>query len=287
MYAVINEALKAFSRWEELNKRLEDVNARKDAADKQLATLDATRIDAEKKRKELYAEYNRLQDRLSKIQPGFATFIRNMPVLDLANPSLKINQVMPANLQDDVIFSGTPKVDRCTTCHLGIDKKGFENQPQPFTTHPNLAFYLQGPHPIDKVGCTSCHQGRGRATSFMNAVHIPATAQQETITFDACSLLTKEEVSEVQGSPITATKSSERGDESVRTSQCYYSATESSKSVNIGVTRSRTGERVKEMWGSMFGEGAEARRSNGEDVAYLLLRRLRRHLPLAGEDWDS
>src|SRR5438128_5421202 len=81
------------ARWEELNKRLEDVNARKDAADKQLATLDATRIDAEKKRKELYAEYNQLQDRLSKIQPGFATLIRHMAVLDVANRSLKINHV--------------------------------------------------------------------------------------------------------------------------------------------------------------------------------------------------
>ncbi len=167
------------ARWEDLRKKLEDVNARKDAVDKQLATLEATRIDADKKSKELYSEYNRLEDRLGKIQPGFVSFVRNMPVLDLANPSLKVNQVMPANLQDDVIFSGTPKVDRCTTCHLGIDKKGFENQPQPFTTHPNLAFYLQGPHPIDKVGCTSCHQGRGRATGFMSAVHIPSTAQQE------------------------------------------------------------------------------------------------------------
>src|SRR5712691_526878 len=167
------------ARWEDLNKKLEDVNARKDAADKQLAQLDATRIDADKKSKELYADYNRLQDRINKIQPGFATMIRNMPVLDLANPSLKVNQIMPTNLQDDVIFSGTPKVDRCTTCHLGIDKKGFEGQPQPFTTHPNLAFYLQGPHPIDKVGCTSCHQGRGRATSFMTAVHIPSSAEQE------------------------------------------------------------------------------------------------------------
>jgi cytochrome c2 len=167
------------ARWEELRKDLEDVNAQKDAADKQLAALESTRIDAQKKSKELYAEYNRLEDRLKKIQPGFVTYARNLPVLDLANPSLKVNQVMPANLQDDVIFSGTPKVDRCTTCHLGIDKKGFESAPQPFTTHPDLAFYLQGPHPIDKVGCTSCHQGRGRATSFVNAVHIPSSAEQE------------------------------------------------------------------------------------------------------------
>jgi hypothetical protein len=166
-------------RWDDLRLKLEDVNARKDAKDKEIAQLEATRLEAEKKSKELFADYNRFEDRLQKIKPGFVTTVRNLPVLDLANPSLKVNQIMPANLQDDVIFSGTPKVDRCTTCHLGIDKKGFEKEKQPFTTHPNLAFYLQGPHPIDKVGCTSCHQGRGRATGFMSAVHIPSTAAQE------------------------------------------------------------------------------------------------------------
>ena len=78
-----------------------------------------------------------------------------------------------------MIFSGTPKVDRCTTCHLGIDKKGFESAPQPFTTHPNLELYLQGPHPVESVGCTVCHQGRGRATGFVSAVHTPAHHEQE------------------------------------------------------------------------------------------------------------
>lgn len=166
-------------RWAKLRQDVEDVNARIAAKDQEIAQLEATRLAAEKKQKEVFAEFNRLEDRLAQIQPGFVTTVRNLPVLDLANPSLKVNQIMPANLQDDVIFSGTPKVDRCTTCHLGIDKKGFETQPQPFTTHPNLALFLQGPHPIDKVGCTSCHQGRGRATGFVNAVHIPSTAAQE------------------------------------------------------------------------------------------------------------
>jgi cytochrome c2 len=165
--------------WEHLRDRLEDVIARRNAVDKRLAELEQTRLDGEKKQKEMFADYNRLNERLQKIKPGFVYSVRNLPVLDLANPSLKINQIMPANLADDVVFSPTPKVDRCTTCHLGIDKKGYENAPQPFTTHPNLEVFLQGPHPIEKVGCTSCHGGRGRATGFLNAVHIPSTPEQE------------------------------------------------------------------------------------------------------------
>jgi mono/diheme cytochrome c family protein len=165
--------------WADLRLKLEDVTARETAADQKLKALEKTRLDAEAMQKELLGERDRLQDRLQKIQPGFVSFVRNLPILDLANPSLKINQIMPANLYDDVIFTATPKVDRCTTCHLGIDKKGYENAPQPYTTHPDMDLYLRGGHPVEKIGCTACHQGRGRATSFVNAVHVPATKEQE------------------------------------------------------------------------------------------------------------
>ena len=30
---------------------------------------------------------------------------------------------------------------------------------------------------MEKIGCTACHQGRGRATSFVNAVHTPASKE--------------------------------------------------------------------------------------------------------------
>jgi cytochrome c2 len=167
------------SRWADLRLQLQDVEARRQAAQAKLRDLEKTRLEAEKERAELTAQRTRLEARLQTIRPGFVSFVRNLPVLDLANPSLKVNQIMPSNLKDDVIFTQTEKVDRCTTCHLGIDKKGYENAPQPFTTHPRFELYLQGPHPVEKVGCTSCHQGRGRATSFVNAAHTPSSAEQE------------------------------------------------------------------------------------------------------------
>src|SRR6185295_16332566 len=166
-------------RLRNLRARLEEVDAKKAANQKRLDELEKTRLEAEKQQKESYAEYTRLNDRVQKIQRGFVWYVRNMPVLDLMNPSLKVNQIMPANLSDDVVFTSTPKVDRCTTCHLGIDKKGYEKAPQPFTTHPDMEMFLQGPHLIEKVGCTSCHQGRGRATSFYTAVHTPSSKDQE------------------------------------------------------------------------------------------------------------
>jgi mono/diheme cytochrome c family protein len=167
------------AEWNDWRTKKEDVEARQAVVKATLAELEKAKLAAEELQKQLYADRDRLQARLNVIQPGFASFVRNLPVLDLANPSLKVNQIMPAELYDDVVFTPTPKVDRCTTCHLGIDKKGYENAPQPFTTHPDVDFYLRGGHPIERIGCTACHQGRGRATSFQKAAHVPSSKEQE------------------------------------------------------------------------------------------------------------
>jgi mono/diheme cytochrome c family protein len=170
-------------RWAELRIKRDEALALQSDAEAKLKELEKTRLDAEAKQKASLGDLTRLQDKLGHINPvGFnrvVTLVRNLPVLDMANPSLRINQIMPANLFDDVILTVTPKVDRCTTCHLGIDKKGYEKADQPYRSHPDIDLYLRGGHAVERIGCTACHQGRGRATSFVNAVHTPATKEQE------------------------------------------------------------------------------------------------------------
>jgi mono/diheme cytochrome c family protein len=53
------------------------------------------------------------------------------------------------------------RVDRCVTCHVGIDNPAFQDAKQPLTSHPGD---LLASHPVDRFGCTICHQGQGRAT---------------------------------------------------------------------------------------------------------------------------
>ncbi len=165
--------------WAAHRVKKEDIEARQAAAKARLAELQKTKLEAEKVQKELFAEKTRLEELLDSIRPGFVSFVRNLPVLDMANPSLRINQILPTNLKDDVIFTQTEKVDRCTTCHLGIDKAGYEDAPPPFRTHPDLERYLRGAHALERMGCTSCHQGRGRATSFVKAAHTASSVEQE------------------------------------------------------------------------------------------------------------
>jgi mono/diheme cytochrome c family protein len=53
------------------------------------------------------------------------------------------------------------RVDRCTTCHLAIERPQVALSEEPFTAHPGR--YLEW-HPVDKFGCTVCHAGQGLAT---------------------------------------------------------------------------------------------------------------------------
>jgi cytochrome c2 len=62
------------------------------------------------------------------------------------------------------------RVDRCGTCHLGIDDPAFVGASQPFSSHPGTWLAT---HPIDRFGCTPCHDGQGQATDYRNAAHQP------------------------------------------------------------------------------------------------------------------
>ncbi len=57
-------------------------------------------------------------------------------------------------------------VDRCTTCHAGIDDPRMASQKQPFRSHPGELLRI---HPPESFGCTVCHRGQGRALTFAAA----------------------------------------------------------------------------------------------------------------------
>lgn len=58
------------------------------------------------------------------------------------------------------------RVDRCTTCHLGVENPAMKDAKEPLKTHPgDLLLH----HPADRFGCTICHGGRGRATEAREA----------------------------------------------------------------------------------------------------------------------
>ena len=72
---------------------------------------------------------------------------------------------IPSGLQQ-IWLPDLHRVDRCTTCHQGMEWKGIENEPNPYRSHPREI--LQN-HPIEKFGCVPCHGGQGYATDMASA----------------------------------------------------------------------------------------------------------------------
>jgi len=76
---------------------------------------------------------------------------------------------MPVKIQQIQVDS-LKRVDRCTTCHTGIEDVNMNAHENPYKGHPGK--YLQW-HDIEKFGCTICHEGQGLSTDYMHAAHKP------------------------------------------------------------------------------------------------------------------
>jgi cytochrome c2 len=125
---------------DELKAKVESFTARIDELGKEIDKLEADEKDAERK---------------------YAAAVEKMG--GLFGPATEIAQ---QNIED------IGKVDRCESCHTGANRGGFETvQPKYYQSHPfrRTLFTL---HPVEKFGCTTCHDGQGRATTKFYA-HAP------------------------------------------------------------------------------------------------------------------
>src|SRR6185503_12256906 len=165
----------------EVNLEVEKVTAERAAKQAQLGKFTSEVGRLQKERDQITFEQTRLQKVVANIEPSLVKdYFRNAPLLDFMAPTLTVRQVATPNVVDDVNFARVAKMDRCTTCHLAIDRRGYEKYPQPFRTHSNLTAYVgsDSPHPVSTTGCTVCHQGLGGSTSFNDASHYPGNVKQ-------------------------------------------------------------------------------------------------------------
>lgn len=85
----------------------------------------------------------------------------------------------------------------------------------------------------------------------------PKTSEPSQPAFDACALITGDEVTAIMGSPIKDVKNSERSTGGLRLSECFYTAAEFSSSVSLSVTQTdatNSAQRsVKDFWKETFG----------------------------------
>jgi cbb3-type cytochrome oxidase cytochrome c subunit len=166
---------------ERVTLELQEAETERAAAEAERMAITGDRDAALKEREALFAERSRSERKLERIAHNFANdWFRNRPLVDFISPLYKINQTVVEPLHNDVNFLTIPRVDRCATCHLGIDQAGYEDAPAPFKSHPRLDLFVgaNSPHPMDQFGCTVCHLGRDRATTMVSAAHTPSDEEE-------------------------------------------------------------------------------------------------------------
>ena len=88
----------------------------------------------------------------------------------------------------------------------------------------------------------------------------PPSSAATAAKIDICALLTNPEIEALQGSPVKEAKPSESAG-SLQTSQCFYVASEFSKSVNTSLTRAAPGSSdknaLREFWEKTFSKPEE------------------------------
>ncbi len=175
------EVTALYEEWVRLGLEVESVTVTREGLRQQIAAFREEVTAIEDELSSLRGETERLAGLVADLEPSLINdYLLNLPLLDFMAPTITVRQVITANIVDDVNFTRVKKMDRCETCHLAIDRVGFEDVEQPFRTHPNLDVYVgsASPHPIATTGCTVCHEGMGQSITFVDASHTPATEEQ-------------------------------------------------------------------------------------------------------------
>ena len=143
------------------------------ALEEEIATLRAASKAAEDALADFTKERDALRERLTTISLGrFPGPASEPPFVQVDWQPLipKIRQTVLEEFDRNAYDQPVARVDRCTSCHVGIDKEGFEDEPHPMKTHPRRELFL-GKHPPDQYGCTPCHNGQGPAVNSVEAAH--------------------------------------------------------------------------------------------------------------------
>ena len=152
-----------------IQKQFDDGKAQLDKIDKELVEMRSEVKSLEDKLKQLNSEHDRLTEKLDNLV--LAVGPMRLPKIP------KIRQVVLEDFERNNFDKPIARVDRCESCHAGINKPGFDDAPNPYKTHPHRE-EIFGKHPPEKFGCTPCHQGQGPA------VNSPAQAHGEVHHWD-------------------------------------------------------------------------------------------------------
>ncbi len=200
-----NKAESENDRVSKLDLRKQAADARLQEAQDNLTTLMGHEEDLQRSIKHFEDSIGLLTKRLDQLRSPLIQDVVNAPVLEFAASTYKVEQIVADTHHVDVNFATVPRVDRCITCHKAIDRKDptpddlafrtkykidaieWSKLPEPLRNHPNLDLFVSdtSPHPMSKYGCTTCHWGWDRETTFSHAGHTPDAEEKQPYTYDS------------------------------------------------------------------------------------------------------
>ncbi len=84
----------------------------------------------------------------------------------LPDSARQSGNMVPVKGIQQLELEGLDRIDRCVTCHAGMDDPFMKEAGIPYGAHPGT--YLTD-HSTEKYGCTVCHGGQGRALNSIEA----------------------------------------------------------------------------------------------------------------------
>jgi mono/diheme cytochrome c family protein len=164
----LSEAAHYKARVDQLEQQIANLDApiaehktRFDALQAEMKAAEAPLDEITEERRIRLSDYQRVRERMDTIMPAL------LPGLRVAKAP-EIQQVVISGLNTTNFNEPLMRVERCQTCHMGIDRAGFEGAEQPYATHPHRDVLLTH-HPVEKFGCTVCHAGQGVALGVHSA----------------------------------------------------------------------------------------------------------------------
>ncbi|MEK6570778.1 MAG: c-type cytochrome [Bacteroidota bacterium] len=163
VYYVYKSALYKGKPAEKERERLDKLEQEKERLSREITTVQEKRIVIEKRAREFERRAESLKDSLTALTADISVWKRQIE--SVKRKPIEVKQVVLQDFDHNNFGGRIPRVERCMTCHLGVDEQGFENEKQPFARHSYIIEY----HPVERYGCTPCHGGQGVALTVKAA----------------------------------------------------------------------------------------------------------------------
>ena len=196
----------AYTRFME-EVKVQDLLAKMDSIEREIASIEAEWREAKRVRAGFEEDLTKQEEKVATLKHRYQeTSWRNAPFIDFLSPTIKVRQIVLDHIHDEWNFATNKKVDRCITCHVGIDVPIFGNEeklralgfglpgeldedgnPKPELpaswmkphSHLDLLIGPNSPHVKEDIGCSVCHHGVGWSTDFARAAHRPDNPEEK------------------------------------------------------------------------------------------------------------